>query len=902
MADGEKIGDAYVEVHMDVDKPIDDAAKKVEKAGPKLKKAGAKAGKDGGDGVIKGTLAGMDAGNGEVVKKSGEIGKKAGSETAKKAEKEIKRETPKISKAALAMFASLPAAGAVAGAATGASLAAIPLIFGGIAAAAVSSNKEVKTAFSDLSDEVVDDVKKMSSPLRDDFIGVADRASAAWQRSLPQLRSIFGDLDDGIREVSDGAIGLAENALPGMAKATHNAQPEFRALNSLMQDTGTGVSDFFTSTTKGSAGAARILTGFGTVVKDALGFAGDLFAKVATYGAGSFDSFEHALSQTEDTVLALAQGALPVLGAATTTVFGGFTAILRVLQPITPALGKIATTALISKTAFGAMNLVSFGNLEKSLEGVKKRVKDAQGFGGKASAAIGGLGSAAGIAGIASLGLGIALDVLAQKQQEAAERAQRVQDAVTDLTDAMDKGAGITTGTYLVALNKVGAKIPGLSYYLQQTGSNLSTASDMAIKGGDAWDQYANSLKYTSDIGFATQIGNDKLRGGLDELRQSQIDAVRASTLHELALRGLRSTGIEPVDEALITMAQSTGAADVKNVAAHKSTEVLATAMQTLSSDTADADTKLQALITVMDQYTGRTPDVEEATQSVNADVRNLKDMTKAWTDNLKGSQIQIDRHGMSLKAWAASLINADGTINTTTESGSEFQDVLVQTQTDLYSQVTAMHETGASHVELVKKVQATRDAFIQQATKMGFTKQQAVELANKYGLIPDKVATRIEGNDKDALGAIGNVRNQLKNLNGSTAWVSIKAQISTANIKSALDKALGHNARGTDYWRGGLTTIAEEGPELVRVGNDVVLAGLGGPTIADVPRGAEITPARQTAQALASPGVPLGVAGAPGPVLPPIILNVYPSARMDETTFAAKVGHVLETKLRQRK
>src|ERR1044072_8490762 len=186
--DGKKIGDAYVEVHMDPDKAVDDAARKIESTGKKkLSKSGEKAGKDAGKGVIKGTLAGMDAGDGEIVKKSGK-------EVADKAEQEIKRERPKLSAAAVAMFAGLPVAALGAGVATGAALAAVPLAFGAIAAVAEKDNRRVRESFEALADDVVTSTQEMTLPLAHTFVQVAQNTRAAFDRMKPDLADIFSGL------------------------------------------------------------------------------------------------------------------------------------------------------------------------------------------------------------------------------------------------------------------------------------------------------------------------------------------------------------------------------------------------------------------------------------------------------------------------------------------------------------------------------------------------------------------------------------------------------------------------------------------------------------------------------------------------------------------------------------
>src|ERR1044072_8386720 len=909
--DGKKIGDAYVEVHMDPDKAVDDAARKIESTGKKkLSKSGEKAGKDAGKGVIKGTLAGMDAGDGEIVKKSGEIGKKSGKEVADKAEQEIKRERPKLSAAAVAMFAGLPVAALGAGVATGAALAAVPLAFGAIAAVAQKDNRRVAESFDALADDVVTSTQEMTLPLAHTFVQVAQNTQAALDRMKPDLADIFSGLDEGILEVTDGVTDLAENALPGLNTAVDQSGPAFRALKPRLGQPGTGVSDFFTNLSDGAGASGEILDDTGRVIKDLLGFAGTLFAKVANQGSPTFDQFADMLHETEDAVLGLADGALPVLAAYTSTTLGMLNGMLRVLQPIAPALGTIGTSALTAKFGFGLLNAVSFGNLNKSLDGVKERVKAAPGPMAKMRASVGGLGSAAGIAGIASAGVGIAMGIMAAEEQKAAERAARLRDATEALSDVLEKGATTASSTYRQALIKVGAEIPDLNDALHASGTNLSPAADMAVKGGAAWDSYKVGLAHAKDEGISASVANMNLYSGLKELRDSTLAAEQANRAHELSLRGIAATGIPAVDDGLIAIAKSTGDADVATVAATKKTENLQAAMETLASSTGSVDAKMQALLTVMDTYSGRVAPVEEATQALNADMRSLKDMTKAWTDNVKGSQVQLDRGGKSLKDFTASLINADGTINTTTQTGSEFQDTLVGIQTDLYTQVTALHESGASHEELTKKVQTTRDAFIKQATQMGFTKQQAIDLANKYGLIPDEVTTSIEGNATSAMNAIGAVVNGLKGIKNKRVTVSVQADMS--GLYHSLDAGqrfgVPFYASGTPSHPGGLSVVGEEGFELMRKGNSWALAP--GPTLLDVPAGTEIVSHPQSEKMLSVAGAlaggrgsPAGVGGDGAAAVGESIVvnnNFYVTPEVDLDALASKVGIGIERRIKR--
>lgn len=55
--------------------------------------------------------------------------------------------------------------------------------------------------------------------------------------------------------------------------------------------------------------------------------------------------------------------------------------------------------------------------------------------------------------------------------------------------------------------------------------------------------------------------------------------------------------------------------------------------------------------------------------------------------------------------------------------------------------------------------------------------------------------------------------------------------------------RAIGHNAKGTNFWRGGLSWVGEKGTELGIYNGKMSLFGLNGPTIDNLPRGMEILP-----------------------------------------------------------
>lgn len=91
--------------------------------------------------------------------------------------------------------------------------------------------------------------------------------------------------------------------------------------------------------------------------------------------------------------------------------------------------------------------------------------------------------------------------------------------------------------------------------------------------------------------------------------------------------------------------------------------------------------------------------------------------------------------------------LKADGSKPSADELGRSIQDV-VKAMDD---QTEAAYNNGASQDELTADYKANRDALIQQLQTMGLTKEQAEEMADAYGAIPDKVDTYVKAHTADA-------------------------------------------------------------------------------------------------------------------------------------------------------
>ncbi|MBF1140853.1 MAG: hypothetical protein HXL63_07710, partial [Thermobifida sp.] len=80
---------------------------------------------------------------------------------------------------------------------------------------------------------------------------------------------------------------------------------------------------------------------------------------------------------------------------------------------------------------------------------------------------------------------------------------------------------------------------------------------------------------------------------------------------------------------------------------------------------------------------------------------------------------------------------------------------------------------------ELQSKMQTGRDAFIAAAESMGLTEDEAVELADKYGLIPEKINTEVTADTSQATEAANGATAEI---DGMTGTISISGDAAKAD------------------------------------------------------------------------------------------------------------------------
>lgn len=381
------------------------------------------------------TILGIDKGS-PAFKSVGDSADKAGDKL------------DKFGSIAVKAIAGSAAASVAGGLAIGAAVGAVPLVFAGMAAAALAQNEQVSTSFSNLASNVTSDVQAMVQPLQDDLVGVANDLGKAWAVVKPSMQDVFADpaLGKGVRELSQGVGDFARNIMPGMIESVRRSEPVMSGFHTLLGETGTGASKFFTDIAQESESSGRIVAGFGGIVRTTLDDLGDVVADLSSSIAPHMDKVESLFDKATGSVSGLASGALPVLAGAAGATASALTGVLGILEPISGTLGTGLGVTLAAaagwKVLTGAGNAytkldlggkmergaLSAGILTESLTGSATAGERVATAGSRFGSVLGKLGTALPFVGLGVAALGLALDAsnssLEKAKQEAGDWAQ----------------------------------------------------------------------------------------------------------------------------------------------------------------------------------------------------------------------------------------------------------------------------------------------------------------------------------------------------------------------------------------------------------------------------------------------------------------------------------------------
>jgi hypothetical protein len=675
-------------------------------------------------------------------------------------------------KSFLGLSLGLPAAAAIGAAGAGVAVAGIATAFAGLGVFIASRDDAIAQHWTDTMNSIEADTMGMGTSFKKEVSGAIDDVSASWQRLRPAVAAAVDGSAPAVRTLTGAITDFAENAMPGMVKAVLSSQPALNGLRSFMSQTGSGLSEFFANISSQSGAAGQGLSLLGGTVQLLLSRLGTLFANLAAGSAGPLNSLHVIVDQITSALNAMTAQGSSVLGFFTgftgaasgmTTVISG---VLKLVSLLPPQLGELAG----SMTAVNAV-ASRFGlDAGKGFQGLGDKISAAQGPVKKFGTAVGGLAAGALNPAFLAVGiLGVGLDLLGQKQQEAAANAADHAERVRSLTEALRASNGAIDsnvratavadlGNYKVAdgvrnLNKDVLNLAGPQGLQQlQDGYLGNTAASDALKAsltktmtehthaisvveglGTRFDHFGKTLDGNTGAMDETGFAASQLLNILNDSAGTYDEAAKGASANELAMRSSAAAASQLTDA---------------QYSAKVSASSLTSAFTALNTTAGDTVAKGKAIIDILNQLSGKHASEEEALQ--------------AWNDHLRGIGDAFKK--LDLKGHSKDLIDSAGAVNTTSEAGSKLQDVLQQGAVDMATMAQSLKDGGASASEVTAKLGPMRDAFAKQLKQLGLNDSQIQTLINHYGLIPDKITTAmsLEGQDqaqKDVSGLIEHLK-----------------------------------------------------------------------------------------------------------------------------------------------
>lgn len=320
-------------------------------------------------------------------------------------------------------------------------------------------------------------------------------------------------------------------------------------------------------------------------------------------------------------------------------------------------------------------------------------------------------GKFAAIATAAIIGMNIAVSKINESAADAVPDVDSLSKALLDLART---GSGVLTSasdetvSFADALGRL--TDPSVTDRLNDFWGFLGS-------GGDSGPELVAMRKYVENIdtALADLVANGK--------------AEEAAAAFALMAKDAESQG-RSIEDVKSLLPQYTAALD----GATGANKDLAGATDGMAGSAADAKKEVRELSDVLKALRGHAQTVAEANSNLEQSFDDAAKAAKEMKGGLNATRTALDLN---------------------TQAGRDGQDALLGIVDAAYDTVEAMTEAGSSVGKVRERTMDARIEFIKAAEKMGLTEKAAKKLADKYGLIPDKIATTITVNNAQALAAV---------------------------------------------------------------------------------------------------------------------------------------------------
>ncbi|MER6249385.1 phage tail tape measure protein [Streptomyces griseorubiginosus] len=602
----------------------------------------------------------------------------------------------------------------------------------GVTAGLAKATPKIKSFFDYLNDAATLFGPDIANAAREEFDGIRD--------AVGDMAGGFKDLgQDALADLLHLLLSVGQAAVTVLQNLADGAEPVVNALSDLSGEGGIAASTLDLVVT-----AADLLANTIETLSGILGPIGHLVGDLVSGFAG-------LPSVVQQFVLAalLVRRIQPGMASLATTVSGRVTGAFRGLNDQMTLQRTLAAQSGLSLSRYGA----AFAVLQTRVPLIGRmgdafRTASTTGTGfagtlrgiGAASATAarslgtGLLGALGGPWGLIITGAAVGLSILAGKQQQAAQAAAEHQARISSLSSALRESNGVVNESVraIAAENLMNtktkdwygdqqrlvdlarkAKVPFadlVDAYTNQGSSlkDLRTRLDEVTKAHTIWQADAESgagILAPDEIGKAAQALSQGLGGVSGDFKKASDDA-------------------KAYNEAVNGVSADTSAYGQ-----------LKDAVGALADRTADADTRTRALKEALDLLSGGSVSLQAAQARVNEAITNANEALGEGVDKANG--------------WGKALVNANGSLNTTTKNGQSLFNTLTSIADGSASAATAAYDFAQSQgkgvPESMKAAQTemskAREAAVKLGREYGLNKTQAEGVADAMGLIPGQVS-----------------------------------------------------------------------------------------------------------------------------------------------------------------
>lgn len=646
-------------------------------------------------------------------------------------------------------------------------LAGAPLVGGamigvagaGMAAAAVaiaSGTPGVMSRWMALGDDMSKQADSLRPRLEAPIVDALDTVRDRFDVLAPQVANDLVSAEVAIKPLTDGVLGLAQNALPGMTMAVSRQSPVMEAFKTLLEDTGTSVGDMFEQFSQHTGAFGDDIRSLDSILISATGFLTNLITQTGEAWSANSDQISGAVMQLFDGFSSLAGTAIPALTSELADVLSvlGFVAstVGDVTHAIGPLSGDIMAVALSAKLL--GINLTEIPALLGALPGKL------------AEAAVGG-GRFAGVSGLLAdalpavgTGLGVVaagFGLVALGASAAAAHEQDLVDAGTALGHSVIAG-GTAAADAGNKLNDMEDKTNKLKVQIQQLSSQANSGTTAVNEYGGGFSVTASKSMelqgQLQDLNTELKAATDAENSYKKELGPLGVAQARAAQAQKDYNDAVSQNGAAsaPAEAAAKNLAKANAEVTVQQQNLNNAMSLTKASMGTfekpaiaLQSDlakigneaTTDSD-KIKAMKDALIALSGGKIPVGDAMEAIDKSLSAINDeMIKGITQS---------------EGYGKALLNADGSIRTVTKNGQSLRDHLSDLRGKFVDAAAAIVAEDEAQGKSADEAKAHAQVLLEQqipaveklGEKMGLSKDQVDAALKSMGAWPADLVTLV--------------------------------------------------------------------------------------------------------------------------------------------------------------